>query len=51
MDSDFAGEMRYSTNDVMKTLHTVEDDKWLNFKKALYVSFCFLVTFIAFNSV
>lgn len=35
----------------MNSLHEIADDKWLNFKKALYVALCFLVTFIAFNAV
>ena len=45
------GDGRYSANDIMKSLHSIEDDKWLNFRKALYVAFCFLVTFVAFNAV
>ena len=35
----------------MKSLHTIEDDRYLNLKKALYVSTCFFITFVAFNSV
>ena len=36
---------------LMASLRHAQDDKWLNFKKALYVAACFLLLFIAFNSV
>ena len=49
--ADDGPDARYSANDIMKSLRKIEDDKWLNFRKALYVSFCFLVTFVAFNAV
>ena len=36
---------------LMASLRHAQDDKWLNFTKALYVAACFLLLFIAFNSV
>lgn len=35
----------------MISLRQMEDDKWLNFRKMLYVALCFLVFFLSFNSV
>lgn len=39
------------TNYFAESMRVIKDEKWLNYKKALFVSVCFLVLFTAFDSV